>query len=256
MERIGAAMEPIVREIFRNLTTAQGTRAVLDREELLSAFPDRAAAEAVADEADRRAAPDLVGDGGGRGPAGAAPRRDRPRVAALGVAAPRALADAGRRRGAAARPAPAGGAPVGGEGQGRGPALDGIVVPRLPRLARALPGQAVVARGGLLGIDEGAGGAQEAQEAHGRRLRRRGAGSRARRHGGALGTGPGGQKAGRGEQAPRAGPTRGRRGPRCGARVCHEEPRAGRHAGGPALRPSRHRDRSGRERGGRRRERD
>ena len=30
---------PIVREIFRNLTTAQGTRAVLDREELLSAFP-------------------------------------------------------------------------------------------------------------------------------------------------------------------------------------------------------------------------
>ena len=47
MERIGLEMEPTVREIFRNLTTAQGTRAALDREELLSALPDRAAAEAV-----------------------------------------------------------------------------------------------------------------------------------------------------------------------------------------------------------------
>ena len=47
LERIGGAMEPTVREVFRNLTTAQGTRAALDREELLSALPDRAAAEAV-----------------------------------------------------------------------------------------------------------------------------------------------------------------------------------------------------------------
>jgi WD40 repeat protein/predicted Ser/Thr protein kinase len=47
MERIGAAKEPTVRDIFRNLTTAQGTRAVLDREELLSALPNRAAAETV-----------------------------------------------------------------------------------------------------------------------------------------------------------------------------------------------------------------
>src|SRR5512135_1721202 len=47
MDRIGAAMEPTVREVFRNLTTAQGTRAVLDREELLSALPDRSAAETV-----------------------------------------------------------------------------------------------------------------------------------------------------------------------------------------------------------------
>ncbi len=46
-ERIGSAREGIVREIFRNLTTAQGTRAVLDREELLSALPDRAAGESV-----------------------------------------------------------------------------------------------------------------------------------------------------------------------------------------------------------------
>ncbi|HLN57920.1 MAG TPA: hypothetical protein VK416_05125, partial [Thermoanaerobaculia bacterium] len=46
-ERIGSEREAIVRETFRNLTTAQGTRAVLDREELLSALPDRAAGEQV-----------------------------------------------------------------------------------------------------------------------------------------------------------------------------------------------------------------
>ena len=39
--------QAIVREIFRNLVTAQGTRAVVDREELLSAFPERKAAEEV-----------------------------------------------------------------------------------------------------------------------------------------------------------------------------------------------------------------
>jgi WD40 repeat protein len=47
MDRIGVGKEGTVREVFRNLTTAQGTRATLDREELLSALPDRAAAEAV-----------------------------------------------------------------------------------------------------------------------------------------------------------------------------------------------------------------
>ena len=46
-ERIGLDMEKTVRELFRNLTTAQGTRAVLDREELLSAVTDRVSAEAV-----------------------------------------------------------------------------------------------------------------------------------------------------------------------------------------------------------------
>ena len=47
LERIGTEREGMVREIFRNLATAQGTRAVLDREELLSAFSDRVASEAV-----------------------------------------------------------------------------------------------------------------------------------------------------------------------------------------------------------------
>ena len=34
---------PIVRELFRNLVTAQGTRATVDRDELLSVFDERTA---------------------------------------------------------------------------------------------------------------------------------------------------------------------------------------------------------------------
>ncbi len=47
LERIGTEREPIVREIFRNLVTAKGTRAARDKEELLSVFEDRDAAEVV-----------------------------------------------------------------------------------------------------------------------------------------------------------------------------------------------------------------
>ncbi len=49
LERIGSRRIPIVRELFRNLTTAQGTRAARDREELLSIFEggDRDAAVRV-----------------------------------------------------------------------------------------------------------------------------------------------------------------------------------------------------------------
>jgi WD40 repeat protein len=47
MDRIGAERQGVVREIFRNLVTAQGTRAVAERDELLSAFPERPAAEDV-----------------------------------------------------------------------------------------------------------------------------------------------------------------------------------------------------------------
>jgi WD40 repeat protein len=50
LDRIGSARQAVVREIFRNLATAQGTRAVVDRDELLSAFSDRTAAEAVLGE--------------------------------------------------------------------------------------------------------------------------------------------------------------------------------------------------------------
>jgi WD40 repeat protein len=47
LEKIGAQRQGIVREIFRNLVTAQGTRAACEWEELLSVFPDRRAAEEV-----------------------------------------------------------------------------------------------------------------------------------------------------------------------------------------------------------------
>ena len=47
LERIGAERQGMVREVFRNLVTSQGTRAACDREELLSVFPDRRAAEEV-----------------------------------------------------------------------------------------------------------------------------------------------------------------------------------------------------------------
>jgi serine/threonine protein kinase/WD40 repeat protein len=47
MDRIGSEHQGLVREIFRNLLTAQGTRTVIDRDELLSAHPDRAAADRI-----------------------------------------------------------------------------------------------------------------------------------------------------------------------------------------------------------------
>jgi len=47
LERIGAERQGVVREIFRNLVTAQGTRAARERDELLSVFEDREAAEEV-----------------------------------------------------------------------------------------------------------------------------------------------------------------------------------------------------------------
>ena len=47
MAGIGAERQGIVREIFRSLVTAHGTRAAAEREELLSAFPDRPSAEEV-----------------------------------------------------------------------------------------------------------------------------------------------------------------------------------------------------------------
>jgi WD40 repeat protein/predicted Ser/Thr protein kinase len=50
--RIGTRREPVVRELFRNLITVHGTRAVRDRDELLSVFPvTRAEGEATRAEA-------------------------------------------------------------------------------------------------------------------------------------------------------------------------------------------------------------
>jgi WD40 repeat protein len=47
LARVGVEREPIVRELFRNLVTVEGTRVARDREELLSVFEDRRAAEGV-----------------------------------------------------------------------------------------------------------------------------------------------------------------------------------------------------------------
>ncbi len=49
LEAIGPARHDLVREILRNLVTADGTRAVVERDELLSVFADRQAAAAVLD---------------------------------------------------------------------------------------------------------------------------------------------------------------------------------------------------------------
>jgi len=46
LEAIGEQRQPVVREIFRNLVTAQGTRVVQDRQELLSAFNEAEREEA------------------------------------------------------------------------------------------------------------------------------------------------------------------------------------------------------------------
>ncbi|MCA1733890.1 MAG: WD40 repeat domain-containing protein, partial [Acidobacteria bacterium] len=51
MERIGVDRAPVVRELLRNLVTAQSTRATREREELLSVFPpgDRETVEGILD---------------------------------------------------------------------------------------------------------------------------------------------------------------------------------------------------------------
>lgn len=73
LRRIGPQRMPMVREVFRNLVTAQGTRAVRDKEELLSVFAGRAAdgpfddrgdadaSDAIRTESSRRRADRAIG---------------------------------------------------------------------------------------------------------------------------------------------------------------------------------------------------
>ncbi len=96
MDRIGSERQGLVREIFRNLVTAQGTRAVIDREELLSAFPEREVARRSSHQLiDARLVTSYEVEG----------KEDEPshhRIEVVheslleGLAAPRALAGAGR----------------------------------------------------------------------------------------------------------------------------------------------------------------
>ena len=148
VDRIGVERIPIVRELFRNLVTAEGTRAVREWDELLSVF-ERSALPAVASKGLRvrsaashseRSERSLLtanevsthplqrprrrcrrGPCGAhrrppahllRGPRGRArthpPRRDHPRVPPRQLAPSRALADPGSGRRPAPRRAPAG----------------------------------------------------------------------------------------------------------------------------------------------------
>ena len=50
LDRVGAGREPVVREMFRCLVTAEGTRTVVERDDLLSVGPDRAVAGDVLQE--------------------------------------------------------------------------------------------------------------------------------------------------------------------------------------------------------------
>ena len=105
---------PIVRELFRNLVTADGTRAVREWDELLSVFDEAhaTAGRGGPSRADRCSAADVLRDSRG-GRRAHPPGRDHPRVAARQLAAPRPLADPGRGRRPAARRAPPGGEDLG-----------------------------------------------------------------------------------------------------------------------------------------------
>ena len=116
LERIGRKRIPLVRELFRNLVTSQGTRAVRERDELLSVFDGksdtigtRAEAEDVVNALVDARLLNVVCPGGPvwRQPATA---RNRSRVPAVRLAAAGPVACAGSRRRADSRPVEACGA--------------------------------------------------------------------------------------------------------------------------------------------------
>ena len=168
MDRIGPERQGLVREMFRNLVTAQGTRAVIDREELLSAFPDRAAADEVLRQLiDARLLTSYEVEG-----KEGEPSHHRVEVVheSLLKAWPRLVRwQAQDEDGALLRDQLKQAAHLWDEkGRTRGPAVDGDGLPRVRAVARALPGRAHRARGGLRSLDGGQGAAEEAARAHGR----------------------------------------------------------------------------------------
>ncbi|MEJ2190127.1 MAG: hypothetical protein P8Y93_12095, partial [Acidobacteriota bacterium] len=114
LERIGDERIPMVREIFRNLVTAQGTRAVRDLDHLLPVFDDseqETATEVLRASRGRAAADHLRNPRGRRG--AAAQDRDHPRVPTCQLAPAGALASPGPGGRAAPRRAAPGGARLG-----------------------------------------------------------------------------------------------------------------------------------------------
>ena len=149
LEAIGTERLPIVRELFRNLVTAKGTRAIREVDELLSVFRKasgargRGAGSLVDAGADRLSRRERATSG--PGPSGG----DRARVPADRLAAPGPVADSGRRRGSDQRPAAPGGGAVAGEGSPAGSVVVRVLVPRVPGVARGLSRRSERDRGGL-----------------------------------------------------------------------------------------------------------
>ena len=159
LDAIGQERVPIVRELLRNLVTAQGTRATLDRDELLSVFEDatrRQAADVLDALVDARLLTAYETESLERDAAG---RRQIEIVhESLLTAWPRLvrwqIAGSGWR--AAARSAAPGGTVVGSARQARRPAVDRHLVPRVRAVARALRGHAVGRREHVCAGDDGA----------------------------------------------------------------------------------------------------
>ena len=98
LERLGPSCLPIVRELFRNLVTVENTRAVREREDLLSVFPEserEAAAGVVKELVDARLLTSYEDDEHRRRPGASHP--NHPRVAAVELAPVGRLAITGRR---------------------------------------------------------------------------------------------------------------------------------------------------------------
>ncbi len=191
MDRIGAERQPVVREIFRNLATAQGTRAVVEREELLSAFPQRKAAEAVLRGLiDAR----LVTSYEVEGREGE-PSHHRVEIVheSLLKAWPRLVHwQTQDEEGAQLRDQLKQAAHLWEEkGRPAGSPVDGDVVPRVRAVARPLPRCPDGARGGLRQGDGAAGRASEEAPASGRGRHRRHVTRRGRRDGRPLDTSAG-----------------------------------------------------------------
>ncbi len=141
LERVGNDRIPMVRELFRNLVTAQGTRAARDKEEILSVFEDREAAARVLHELIDARLLTTFESPGLEGEESSPARGDHPRVSSDRVAKTGSLADAGCGQRAASRSASAGGTHVAGAGSSRRSSLDRDIVQGIPGLARELPGR-------------------------------------------------------------------------------------------------------------------
>ena len=243
---VGPERERLVREIFRNLVTAEGTRAAAEREELLSVFAapgsGRERRERPGRLVDARLLTEYEGPRGA-GRAKSSQRRDRPRVLSTHGPA-RAVAGPGCGRGAASGPAPAGRAPW--DEKGRPESCSGRGARTGYRLWQARYPGGSRARGGLPAREDRL--RRSAPPAEVQRLRDRPAPWPRPSPWSPCRSGAGARLTGRKAKRRACGPKPASRSPwasssssQISPRPClrHEEPRAGRHRRGPAIRPAR-----------------